>query len=207
MWNRFTVAWIVPAIAGITLGPGCHSSQDERATSVPGSTAPSGWMPVFRDVEGRQHEPFRNPATRAVAIVFVLADCPIANSYLPELNRLNETYGSRGVVFLLVHADTTATEQAARTHAVEYQVAFPVLLDPQHVLVQRAGATRTPEVALYDRTGALRYRGRIDDRHVALGKRRPQATSYDLREALEAVLAGNESFQLFTEAVGCFIPD
>ena len=40
------------------------------------------------DVAGQTHRPFDDPQTRAVALVFLLPDCPIANSYAPELNRL-----------------------------------------------------------------------------------------------------------------------
>jgi hypothetical protein len=108
---------------------------------------------------------------------------------------------------MLVHADSVVTRELAQHHASEYQVKFPVVLDPRHDLVRRAGASRTPEVAIFARTGELVYRGRIDDQYVGPGKRRAQATSHDLREALEVILSGRSPTHQFTEAVGCYIPD
>jgi hypothetical protein len=107
---------------------------------------------------------------------------------------------------LLVHADPAMTAEAARQHAQEYQLQPPVLLDPRHELVKLAGATKSPEAAVFSPTGELLYRGRIDDRYVGLGKRRTQATRHDLREALEAILADRPA-PPGGEAVGCFIPE
>jgi hypothetical protein len=53
----------------------------------------------------------------------------------------------------------------------------------------------------------LVYLGRIDNRYVGFGKRREQVTAHDLRDALEAVLAGRPVPRRRTEAVGCDIPD
>jgi hypothetical protein len=158
------------------------------------------------DVSGQEHRPFADPKTKAVALVFILTDCPIANSYAPEWNRLHETFGPRGVRLLLVQVDPSLTAEAARKHAREYQLKPQVILDPRHELVKKAGATKTPEAAVFSAAGKLLYRGRIDDRYVSLGKRRPEATTHDLRDALQAILAG-KPVPPGPEAVGCFIPE
>ena len=64
----------------------------------------------------------------------------------------------------------------------------PAIRDPDHALVRRAGVHVTPEAAVYvfdADTPRLAYRGRIDDRVVELGRQRPRATRFDLRDALE----------------------
>ena len=56
-----------------------------------------------------------------------------------------------------------------------------------------AHATTTPEAAiLVPQGGELHevYRGRIDDRYIALGRERPQAMHHDLEEAIRAGRAG-----------------
>jgi hypothetical protein len=58
-----------------------------------------------------------------------------------------------------------------------------------------------------DRTGAIRYRGRIDNFYAALGKPRQQVTERDLRNALDAVLSGRPVPKVETEALGCYIVD
>jgi len=156
------------------------------------------------DIHGRRQQPFDDPQTTAVVLVFVLQDCPIANSYIPELNRLHADYEPRGIQLLLVQVDAQASIEDLRKHAQEYRVEFPVVWDERHAWVQTTGATITPEASVLSPGGELLYRGRIDDRHVAFGKR-PEATTHDLRDALDAILAGRPIAQPRTQAVGCFI--
>jgi hypothetical protein len=155
----------------------------------------------------QQNDSGAEPGIKAVALVFILRDCPICNSYIPELNRLHQTFANRGVMLRLVHADPQTTEAEAREHASEYQIEPKVILDPQHAKVKWAGATVAPEVAVFSPSGDLLYRGRIDDQYAGLGKRRTQVTSHDLRDALEAILAGKSVPNPRTEAVGCPIPE
>src|SRR5262245_17002590 len=165
------------------------------------------WNPMLVDIEGRTHHPADDPDSRAIALVFILTDCPIANSYLPALNRLYESFVSRGVRLFLIHADAGVTQELAREHARQYEIRPPVVLDPEHAWVKLAGATVTPEAVIFSSAGEILYRGRIDDQYVGVGQRRTQVTSKDLEVALAAVLAGRLVPQPRTEAVGCFIPE
>ncbi len=180
--------------------PGCSPPPPEPGGSPP----PPGVS--LRDVAGVDHHPFTDPAVKAVALVFVLADCPIANGYAPEINRLCAEYGPRGVRFFLVHVDEDLSQRAAAEHAREYSYTCPVVVDGGHALVRRAGARTSPEAAVFGPDGERKYLGRIDDLYADLGKRRARATSLDLRDALDAVLAGRPVPHPVTEAVGCFIP-
>jgi len=140
-------------------------------------------------------------------MIFVLTDCPIANSYLPEINRLHEEFATQGIELCIVQADPTTTAERARKHAAEYAIQPPVVLDADHVWARRAGATKTPEAVVFSPAGEILYRGRIDDRYVGLGQKRPAATTHDLGDALRAIVAGQAPPQPRTEAVGCYIPD
>ena len=64
------------------------------------------------------------------------------------------------------------------------------------------GVKRTPEVVVIDSEKHLRYRGRIDDQY-RLGGVRKEATSRDLKDALDAVLAGKKVVNAETEVDGC----
>jgi hypothetical protein len=166
----------------------------------------SPW-PTITDIDGHRHQPFEQPDVKAVVMVFVLADCPIANSYVPKLNRMNDEFVKQGVRFFLVESDLNATVEHVRAHAQSYEIAAPVLLDSEHVWVKLAGVTKTPEAAVFVPDGRMPYRGRIDDQYAALGKRRAEATSFDLEEAIKAVLAGRSVEHPLTDAIGCFIPE
>jgi hypothetical protein len=144
---------------------------------------------------------------RAVAMIFVLPDCPIANSYAAEYTRLSKSYAERGVLLVIVHVDPDLSEERMRAHAADFRIECPVVADSEHVWVRRAGATRTPEAAVFDLDGRLLYRGRIDDRYAGVGKRRNEATTHDLRDALDAIVNGKPVPNPRTEAVGCPVPD
>ena len=158
------------------------------------------------DAAGQFHEPLKASTERkATVIIFTLPDCPIANAFAPEINRLVADYSSKGVAFFLAHADRDLTAAAARQHATEFAFRCPVLLDAQHALVTALGATKTPQTFLLDATGKPVYRGRINNLFADYGTRRQTVTQHDLRNALEAVLAGKPVAQPVTEAIGCHI--
>ena len=160
---------------------------------------------TLHDAEGAVHTQGEWAQARAVAIFFVTTDCPLSNGYAPEMNRIEQTYTPRGVRVYAVQGDTTIANDEVRRHAHEYAYRFPVLLDPQLTLAHLTGATTTPEVAVLSPAGQVFYLGRIDNRVEDFGKTRLQATEFDLRDALEAVLAGRPVPHPRTHAIGCAI--
>ena len=164
-------------------------------------------VPEFqlRDTQGRIHTPSGWNSQKAILLFFVTTDCPVGNSYVPEMNRIREAYEPRGVRVLAVQSDTTIAETEVARYARDYQYTFPLLLDPRQVLVRLAGATITPQAAVLAPDGKVLYLGRIDNRVADFGKQRPQATEHDLRDALDAVLAGKPVVHPFTRSVGCAI--
>ena len=159
----------------------------------------------FRDIFGNEQRPLEKSTARADVILFILHDCPIANAFAPEINRLAAEFQPRGVRFFVVHTDPGLALADAQQHAKDFAYRCPVLLDPEHRLVTRLKATITPEAFVVTAAGTTAYRGRIDDRFVELGKRRPEPTRRDLRLALESILADQPVTEPVTKAIGCFI--
>lgn len=160
----------------------------------------------LRDTQGAAHTPAEWAGHKAVVLFFVTTDCPIANSYVPEMNRVREAYAPRGVLMYAVQAEPRTPEADVARYAREYRYSFPLLLDPRQVLVKLTGASITPQVAVLSPEGKLLYLGRIDNRAVDFGVQRPRATELDLREALDATLAGRRVPHPFTKSIGCAIP-
>jgi hypothetical protein len=146
-------------------------------------------------------------ALAMTVLIFVSTDCPISNRYAPEIRRLHDEFTPRGVRFRLVYPNPLDSEADISAHLAEYGYPQIAERDRDHLLVKKAGATITPEAAVFDAHERLVYRGRIDDRFVELGRERPAATRRDLRNALTAALAGRRVSPSETQAVGCFIAD
>src|SRR5437764_6196338 len=100
------------------------------------------------DTNGREHTSAEWAGSKAILLFFVATDCPVANSYVPEMNRIRDAYAGRGVLVYAVQADPTASASAAAQYAREFRYGFPMLLDSRHVLVSLAGATVTPQAAV-----------------------------------------------------------
>jgi hypothetical protein len=58
-------------------------------------------------------------------LFFVTTDCPLSNGYAPEMNRIEQAYAPRGVLFYAVQGDTTIPDEEVRRHAHEYGVPLP----------------------------------------------------------------------------------
>ena len=159
------------------------------------------------DLTGREVDPLDQPGARAIVLVFTRTDCPIANRYAPEIQRLHRALAPKGVAFRLVYLDAGEGVEAIRTHLREYGYDIPALRDPRHVLISLTGARATPEAAVFTPERRMVYRGRIDDRYVAFNRVRSAPTRHDLRDVLTGLLAGTPVRPRTTDAVGCFIAD
>jgi hypothetical protein len=158
------------------------------------------------DLDGGRVDPLAAGAP-ATVLLFVSTTCPISNRYAPEVRRLRDRYAPRGVAFWAVYPGERETSGAVAEHVRAYDAAGAALRDPDHALVRRAGATVTPEVAVFRPGGALAYRGRIDDRFAGFGQERAEPTRHDLAEALDAVLDGRAVEVPSTTPLGCAIPE
>lgn len=161
---------------------------------------------VLPNIDGASTTVLRNRGQKAEVFFFITNDCPITNSYAPEIERICTAYTPKKIRFYVVYADPSLSAADARKHAKDYGLKCPGLMDPTHLLVKRFQATVMPEVAVVSPEGKLLYRGRIDDRYIDFGKARYQATTHDLRDALDAVLQGKPVPHPITKAVGCYIP-
>jgi len=159
--------------------------------------------PVINDLDGVPRHPL-DPAGKAGSVLFFYwQDCPVSNSYAPEINRICASHTN--FAFYIVQVDPDLTPAAAREHAKQYDLHAPVLLDPRHHLVKLAGVTVTPEAVVIGKDGQVLYRGRIDDLYAGLGTKRGAAKQHDLIEALDAISAGKTVKLKETKAIGCVI--
>ena len=144
-------------------------------------------------------------ADRPTVLVFTTTDCPIANRYAPEIQRLATKFAGK-FKFVLVYPVPSDSPAMIRAHVQKFGYSIETQRDVDQKLVKLTGVTVTPEVAVMNGAQVL-YRGRIDDRYVELGKDRPQPTKRDLEAALDALVAGKPVTTRETRAVGCILSD
>jgi peroxiredoxin len=158
------------------------------------------------DAKGEKHSRTEWKDKKAVVLFFIANECPVSNGYAPEYTRLAKAFGERGVAVYGVQSDPDVSAKDQLEHAREYGLAFPILMDPKQILAKMTGAKVTPEAVVLTSEGKVLYRGRIDDRVTEDGKRRDEARVHDLRDAVDAVLAGKAPPVVETKAYGCPLP-
>jgi peroxiredoxin len=132
---------------------------------------------------------------RAMVVMFRSTLCPYSNSYDQLLKDMTVEYGRKDVLFVAVHSDRWESEDDIRVHAARYGQTFPVIRDPEGRIARLLDARRTPEVFVVDGDDKLRYHGRIA---AKIG-------TPDLRNALDAFLAGRPINPAVTKSFGCSI--
>lgn len=158
------------------------------------------------DLKGRAINPLQVSSGKVVVLIFVRRDCPISNRYAPTIERLS-LERPNDVQFYLVFPDQSDSADEIREYLHEFRYSVPAVRDPSHVLVRLAHAQFTPEAAVVNRTGALIYRGRIDDWYVSFGHARREPTTRELGDAISAALAGRRPSRESVSGVGCYISD
>jgi probable HAF family extracellular repeat protein len=208
--HGFLLVPLIPQPAGVPHSQPEHSVAPARQPSaaqkpVSPSASHMGALTLL-DLEGRAIQPLNGGNRLATVFLFLAHDCPIANAYAPEINRLAADYTPRGVVFHPVYVEDDLSAAAERRHALAHGFTCRALRDPFHLLVARLHATVTPEAVVVTSAGDAFYQGRIDNRVQDYGKMQHQASVSDLRDALDALLTHRRPAQQRTRAIGCIIP-
>lgn len=155
-------------------------------------------------VVGPHSTPTRAEASRPTVYVFLAEGCPVCQFYTLRLRELQQEFGAQ-VRWVAVFPNRLSTDSSALQFLLTHDLAMQIRLDPELVFCKVYGVTTTPEVVVKDERNRLRYRGRIDDRYYAPGKRRQQVTRHDLLSVLQRILKGEEFTFQQTEAIGCLL--
>lgn len=125
---------------------------------------------------------------KAIVLYFLSTECPVTNRYLPTLRELHAALKEKGVVIAAIHSNAHDSTEEIETHANEFGLTMPVLLDSDGTVARSLGVTSTAEAILIDAFAKIRYRGPIDDRFER-GVTRARVSRTLLLDAVQAVLS------------------
>ncbi|MFN5920890.1 MAG: redoxin domain-containing protein [Bacteroidota bacterium] len=137
--------------------------------------------------------------------VFISPECPLCQNYTKTLNAFHQTYASKQIALVAIVPGKAYTSKQVADFARTYKVKFSVFIDENKKLTRYFKATITPEAFLFVPDKGLVYAGRIDNWAYAPGRKRTIVTEHDLRNALDAYVAGKPVPVSKTKAGGCFI--
>ncbi|MEO1523846.1 MAG: redoxin domain-containing protein [Planctomycetota bacterium] len=165
-----------------------------------------------RRVDTLQSLAMRTPAgsllelepTKIKVFCFLGTECPLAKLYGPRLQAMSEKYEPEDVQFVGVVSNLQDSAEEILEYADVHSIRFEMVHDADQRIADVFGATRTPEVFVIDSEKTVRYQGRIDDQYSP-GVARSKPTTHDLRDAIDALLAGRSVERSETTGVGCLI--
>jgi peroxiredoxin len=165
-----------------------------------GDEAPTFSLPA---TDGTEHA-FPEDAGPTV-VVFTCNHCPYALAWHDRLTQVARDYADR-IRFLAVNPNDAERYPRDSFDAMKQRVEadggwpYPYLHDESQGVARAYGAQTTPDVFVLDGEGVLRYRGAPDADH-----RDESQDAAWLREALDAVLAGDQPARPETAPVGCSV--
>ena len=149
---------------------------------------------------------------KVVVLEWTNHDCPYVRKHYDTSNMqtLQKETTGQGVVWLTLISSAPGTQghvspsQADELTTSRKANPTAVLLDPTGVVGKMYGATNTPHMYVIDKGSALVYAGAIDDRPTTRRGDVQGAQNY-VREALQAVAAGQPVKTPVTRAYGCTV--
>jgi peroxiredoxin len=137
---------------------------------------------------------------KAIVIMFWATECPYVQPYNDRINEFVKEYQEKGFLFWGINSNNTESTERVKEHATLNNYIFPMLKDNKNVVADIFEAARTPEIFVLDNNRTILYHGRIEDSSY-----KEKVTSYDLKNALENILAGKEVIVKSTKSFGCTI--
>lgn len=162
-----------------------------------GSTLDDFTLP---DANGKEQSLASLKGKNGAVLIFMAVQCPVSNAYNERMEKLAQDYAARGINVIGINANSVDSAEAVKAHAAEHKFTFTILKDSGNKIADRLGASVTPEAYLIDKSNKLLYRGRIDNSKNVEG-----VTSSELRDAIEATLAGKPVTKTTANAFGCSI--
>ncbi len=179
---------------------------DEGSSSLPlGATAPKADVRM-KNVDGRELSIQDVKGPKGTLVIFTCNHCPWAKAWEQRIVDLGNAWSKKGFGVIAVnpndpkaYPDDSFDEMQRRAKATG--MTFPYVVDSTSGIARAFGATRTPEVFLFDAEGKLVYKGAVDD-----NAKEPEKVQHRyLADALEAVAASRQPPLAETKALGCSI--
>lgn len=160
----------------------------------------------LKGTDNKTYRPEEFAQAKVFGVVFTCNHCPYARAWEDRLIRIQRDYTDRGVRFVLISSNDPAkvpddSFEQMKIRAQNKGYPFPYLFDETQEVAKAYGATRTPEIFLFDEGRTLRYHGAPDDNFED-----PNAVQHHyLRDALDALHEGAALPTAETKPVGCTI--
>jgi peroxiredoxin len=175
-----------------TAGLGIGDAVVDADVKMEGS---DGSMLSINDVKG----------DKGTLVIFTCNHCPFVIGWQDTMVELGNIYMQKGIGVIFINSNDPAvkgdTLDGMQELAKKKGYKFPYVVDKTSDVARNFGAKKTPDVFLFDADNNLAYQGAVGEG----GQRPTEGGEIWLKDALDALVAGNEVENSQTKAVGCGI--
>jgi len=202
------LSWLLLFLGALLSAPA--ATGEEHPTLAIGSAAPDFCLP---GVDGQTHCLKEFAASKVLVVAFICNHCPTSQLYETRIKQIAADYKDERVAVVAIepnnpdavmlsemgYTDVGDSLDDMKTRAEFRHFNFPYLYDGETQKVSTEyGPNATPHIFIFDSDRKLRYEGRVDN-----NMREPLVTKRDVRDALDAILAGQPVAVATTPSVGC----
>jgi hypothetical protein len=170
-----------------------------------GSTLPNPEIKM-KDISGKEVS-FKDAMQKnGLLVMFSCNTCPVVGKYQSRTLEIGKYATDKGIGVILLNSNEATRSDGEsfddmKAYGKEQGYPFAYVLDNNSTMADAFGATRTPEVFLFDKSGKLVYHGAIDDNANAPG----EVSRKHAAVAIDEMLAGKAVSTTKTKFVGCGI--
>jgi peroxiredoxin len=166
-----------------------------------GQRAPDFDLP---GIDGKNWSLASCKGSKVLVVVFWCNHCPFVIGSEDRMNKFFADYASRGVGVVAINSNETENHpgdsfENMKTRSKEKGFKFAYVRDDTQEIARVYGALRTPHFYVFDQDRKLRYTGRMDDNPRTPGAEK----THELRDAVDALLAGKPVQVELTNPIGC----
>jgi peroxiredoxin len=166
-----------------------------------GQAAPGFALP---GADGKTYSLASFSRAKVLVVFFTCNHCPYVVGSEDRIAALHDEFHPRGVDWVGINSNEaqkhpTDSFEHMKARIREKGIRYPYLRDESQAVAKAYGALRTPHFYVFDAQRRLCYTGRLDDSPREAAK----ASTHELRDALEALLAGSKPPVEVTNPIGC----
>lgn len=140
-------------------------------------------------------------------VMFICNHCPFVKHVNAQLSQLAKDYLDKGINCIAISSNDVENYPDDAPHLMKenaevHDFIFPYLYDETQDIAKAYDAACTPDFYIFDKALKLVYRGQLDDSRP--GNDKP-VTGNDIREAIDAMIAGVKISEVQKPSIGCNI--
>lgn len=160
----------------------------------------------MEDISGKSYALADLKKDNGLLVVFSCNTCPFVLDWEDRYPTVAEYCQASNIGFVVVNPNEAKRSgddslEAMKKHAEEKSYNFPYVVDKNHQIADAFGATRTPELFLFDKDGKLSYKGALDDSQ----KDAEKVENFYIKNAVDKMMAGEPIDPSITKSIGCTI--